>query len=126
MNEKAANRKNKGGRPTKDIRKSNIITLKCTAYEKLMITIKAKEANLCLSEYIREVCLHGKVENRSKVIPPPVLALTGTLNHMAANLNQVSKKRNSQEQLSDMELEAFRSMALELKAIAAGIKCYLQ
>ena len=48
------------------------------------------------------------------------------LNHIAANLNQIAKKRNSSEQLDAIERAGLELQSKELKTIAANIKNYLQ
>jgi hypothetical protein len=47
--------------------------------------------------------LTGKIDRREKALPKEVLELTGTLNHMAANLNQIAKKRNGVEELNALD-----------------------
>jgi len=52
---------------------------------------------LTVSEYLRNLGLGSKIDRRQKVLPKEVLAFTGTMNHIAANLNQIAKKRNGIE-----------------------------
>ncbi|MEI3802343.1 MULTISPECIES: plasmid mobilization protein [unclassified Chitinophaga] len=117
---------NKGGRPLKEVRKNIILTFKCSAFEKLVIAQKAKELNLNISEYIRQMSVNGKVDQQVKVFPAEVLALSGTLNHIAANINQVAKKRNKDEDLSMLERVDLQNLVPVLKGIAVDIKNYLR
>jgi hypothetical protein len=124
MNEQA---KNKGGRPAKSIKRNQVLTLKCASYEQARISANAKKAGLSVSEFLREMGLNGQVVTTEKVLPGEVLELTGTLNHMAANLNQIAKKRNSVvEELNAAERAGLEILSREVKEIARCIKSYLQ
>ena len=115
--------KNKGGRPIKAIKKSRVLTLKCSNYERMIIQAKAKKVNLTLSEYLREMALSGKVNLLGKALPKEVLELTGTLNHMAANLNQLAKKSNSvTEILTKTDSLVMKWLSEDLKGIALKLK----
>ena len=115
--------KNKGGRPIKAIKKSRVLTLKCSNYERMIIQAKAKKVNLTLSEYLREMALSGKVTLQGKALPKEVLEMTGTLNHMAANLNQLAKKSNSvTEVLTKTDFLVMKWLSDELKGIALKLK----
>jgi hypothetical protein len=115
--------KNKGGRPIKAIKKSRVLTLKCSNYERMIIQAKAKKVNLTLSEYLREMALSGKVSLQGKALPKEVLEMTGTLNHMAANLNQLAKKSNSvTEVLTKTDFLVMKWLSDELRGIAIKLK----
>ena len=116
----------KGGRPKKAVRKDHVLTLKCSLNEKCIIEAKAKRCGLTISQYLRAAAINGKIDMSIKLLPPEVLQLTGTLNHLAANLNQIAKKRNSSEQLDAIERGTLELQSKELKTIAANIKNYLQ
>ena len=117
---------NKGGRPKKQIRKDRMLTLKCSLTEKWIIQAKAKKSGLSVSEYLRSAAINGKIDIPKKTLPAEVLQLAGTLNHLAANLNQVAKKRNSNEQLDAIERAGLELQSKELKIIAATIKSYIK
>ncbi len=103
MNQVKEQTKKKGGRPKKQIKKGQSITVKCSLFEKKAIEAKAKSANLDKSNYLRELGLTGKIDRREKTLPPEVLEFKAVLLHDAANLNQIAKKRNSNEGLSPLE-----------------------
>lgn len=126
MTQSEMRQRNKGGRPPKEVRKNIILTLKCSAVEKMVITQKAKELNQNISEYIREVCINGQADRRVKALPAEVLALSGTLNHIAANINQIAWKRNKNEVLSLEERVNLQRLVPVLKEIAVDIKSYLR
>ncbi|GAA0564415.1 plasmid mobilization protein [Chitinophaga japonensis] len=118
---------NKGGRPKKNVVKNQRIPIKCTSYEKITIFAKAKKACLSASEYLLQLGLNGKIDSKVKTLPKEVLALTGTLNHMAANLNQLAKKHNSvTDVLTPLDRADLLLLCKELKELAGRIKNYLQ
>lgn len=118
--------RNKGGRPLKEVRRNIILTFKCSPSEKVIIAQKANALNLHISAYIRQTSIYGKANPQIKVLPAEVLALSGTLNHIAANINQVAKKCNKDDSLSIEERLNLRSLVLVLKGIALSIKDYLK
>ena len=126
MEEQRTTTKNKGGRPKKAVKKDQILAVKCSLFERRAIKARAKSVNLSISEYLREMALTGKIDIHDKALPKEVLAMSGTLNHMAANLNQIAKKRNSGEELNALERATLKVLSGELKDRATQIKTYLQ
>ena len=126
MEEQKPRTKNKGGRPKKAVKKDQLLAVKCSLFERRAIEARAKSINLNTSEYLREIALTGKIDRREKALPKEVLELTGTLNHMAANLNQIAKKRNGVEELNALDRATLKVQSVELKGIAAQIKTFLQ
>jgi hypothetical protein len=118
--------KNKGGRPVKEVRQNHFIGVKCSMIEKTLLQEKAKILGLSLSEYLRETGLKGQAISKIKALPVEVLQLTGTLNHLAANLNQIAKKRNGIEQLDALERAGLEVQSRDLKRLAEVIKNYLK
>ena len=118
--------KKKGGRPIKDVKKGQTITIKCSLFEKRTIEARAKSANLDKSNYLRELGLTGKIDRREKTLPPEVLELKAILHHDAANLNQIAKKRNSNEELSPLERADLFVIAKRLKEAATVMLNYFQ
>jgi hypothetical protein len=126
MEEQRTVTRNKGGRPKKAVKKDQILAVKCSLFERRAIEARAKSTNLTVSEYLREMALTGKIDIRRKTLPKEVLALGGTFNHIAANLNQIAKKRNSGEELNALERAELKVQSGELKALAVEVKSYLQ
>ena len=119
--------KNRGGRPKKDVLKEQRIPLKCTSYEKAIIKAKAKKCGLNTSEYLLQLGLNGKIDSKEKTLPKEVLDLKGTLNHLAANLNQLAKKRNSvTDVLTPLDRANLQVLSNHVKQLAATIKNYLK
>lgn len=119
-------KKNKGGRPPKSVKRNRVVALKCASYEQTRISARAKKVGLTVSEYLRELGLNGQIVITEKVLPKEVLLLIGTLNHMAANLNQIAKKRNSVvDELNAAERAHLEILSRELKQLVLSIKMYL-
>jgi hypothetical protein len=119
------NNKNKGGRPPKEIKRNQVMAIKCTLFERKAIEAKARKASLTVSEYLRELGLTSKINSRNKALPKEVLSFTATLNHMAANLNQIAKKRNSIDELNPLERAELKVQSRYVKDLALQIKNYL-
>jgi hypothetical protein len=85
-------RKNKGGRPQKQIKRDKQLAVMCTTIERFIIANKAKSVNLTISEFLRMLALKGQVDRKIKTLPKEVLLFKAVLNHLAANINQIAKK----------------------------------
>ncbi len=118
--------KKKGGRPRKVVRRNQFLGVKCTLIEKKAIEAKARSSALSVSEYLRTVGIGGKINKTEKVLPKEVLQMTGTLNHLAANMNQIAKKRNSYEELNALERATMQQLGIAIRQLAKDIKTYLQ
>ncbi len=118
--------RSRGGRPVKAIKRDQLMAIKCTLYERKVIEARAKSSCLSVSEYLREIGLTGKIDRRNKALPKEVLGFTAMLNHMAANLNQIAKKRNGMDELSPLERAELRVQSGQVKEVALQIKSYLQ
>jgi hypothetical protein len=118
--------RNKGGRPRKAVKKDQLLGVKCSLIERRAIEARAKSVNLSVSEYLREMALTGKIDRTEKALPKEVLQFDGKLNHLAANMNQTAKKRNSNEELNALERANLQHTAGEVKQLVKDIKAYLQ
>ena len=54
-----------------------------------------------------------------------ILQFTGTLNHLAANMNQTAKKRNQNEELNAIERANLQQGCATIKQLAQDIKNHL-
>ncbi|WP_439145489.1 plasmid mobilization protein [Terrimonas pollutisoli] len=126
MNAIQISKKGKGGRPVKPVKQNQFIGVKCSLIEKKLIQLNAKAVGLSMSEYLRELGLKGQADRKIKVLPKEVLLFTATLNHMAANINQVAKKRNQHDELSVIERAGLTVLSNDIKRLAADIKNFLQ
>lgn len=114
--------RHKGGRPSKTIKRNNPLTVKCTSLEKAIIISKAKKVNQTISEYLRTIGLSGNPVMLVRTIPKEILALCGALNHVGALLNQVAKKRNSNDELNALERADLKLLEGKIKEILEAIK----
>jgi hypothetical protein len=119
-------RSNRGGRPPKEVKRMRTLSVKCSFFEGVQIQNKARMVGLSISEYLRELGLKGAVKMKVKTLPREVLQLCGTFNHIAANLNQIAKKRNSFDELSVLERAGLNQQSAKLQLLVAEIKSYLQ
>jgi hypothetical protein len=122
--EKPKNRK--GGRPPKEVKRLRTLSVKCSFFEGIQIENKAKQVGLSVSEYLRESGLKGIVKFRVKTLPREILQAFGMFNHIAANLNQIAKKRNSFDELSVLERAKLNEQSRVLQQLLTDIKSYLQ
>ena len=119
-------KRSKGGRPKKEVKQDQLLAVMCTKAERFIITHHAKTINLTVSEYLRTLGLNSKIDRKIKTLPPQVLSFTATLNHLAANMNQVAKKQNSNEELNVFDRAELQVLSNHIKQLAANIKNYLR
>jgi hypothetical protein len=117
---------NKGGRPPKEVKRLRTLSVKCSFFEGKQIEHKAKQVELSVSEYLREMGLKGITKVRVKTLPREVLQLCGTFNHIAANLNQIAKKRNSFDELSVLDRARLHEQSTGVQQLVRDVKSYLQ
>jgi hypothetical protein len=118
--------RSKGGRPKKQVKQSYFIGVKCSLIEKTIIRQRARIVGLTLSEYLRECGLKGQAVSNKKILPKEILQFTGTLNHLAANLNQMARKRNSMDELNALERVQLQDLSCQVHQLALAIKNYLK
>ena len=114
--------RNKGGRPRAMQKRDQQLAVMCTREERNLIEQKAGASNLPVSAWLRTVALQGQTGSTKKTIPKEILLLSATLNHTAANINQLTKKHNQYQLFSDAEITRLQQLITELKQLAAGIK----
>ncbi|MDA3953207.1 MAG: plasmid mobilization relaxosome protein MobC [Bacteroidales bacterium] len=116
--------KNKGGRPRKKVKRQEQLAVMCNLLERKVISSRARKAGLTISEYLREIGLNGNLTIRT--FPPQILEFTGKLNHLSANINQIAKKRNTNEQFSPIDRAELKLLSEEIKQLAIKIKKYIK
>lgn len=119
-------RKKRGGRPKKAIKKDQLLPVKCDKEERKKIEERARMVGFSVSKFMREIAINGQIDRREIVIPKEVLQLCGTLNHVAANLNQIAKKRNGIEELNALERATLQVQSREVKRLTEDIKNYFK
>jgi hypothetical protein len=119
---KNRNKKNKGGRPKVAVKRDEALTVMCNLEEKKNIMENAKISNVPVSVFLRELGLKGRVKTKIKTLPREVLQITGTLNHLAANINQIARKRNKGESLNAIDRALLNKEVRELQTVVKEIK----
>lgn len=112
--------KNKGGRPKKAVKRDEQLAVMCNTVERKLIEIKAGKANLTKSEFLRLMGLEGKVF--VKEYPKEILKFIGVMNHIAANLNSISKKRNYNEVLNENERVQLHELSINIQQLIEQIR----
>lgn len=120
--ENSISKRNKGGRPRKEIKKDQFLGVKCSLVERKVIENKARQVGVSVSEYLRKLGLSGKIDMKLKIVSKEILLFTASLNHLAANLNQIAKKRNSNDQLNAIERAQLEQLSRVNKQLAQDIK----
>lgn len=126
VTETKSSTRNKGGRPVKAVKRNKLLGVKCTLVEKKTIEAKAKYSGVTVSEFLRNLGLGSKIDMRKIMVPKEILQFTGTLNHLAANLNQIAKKRNQFDELNALERAQLNQLSLSVKQLAIDIKNHLK
>lgn len=119
---KGKNNRNKGGRPRAIQKRDQQLAVMCTMEERELIGQKARASNLPVSAWLRTVALQGQTGSPKKTIPKEILLISATLNHTAANINQLTKKHNQYQLFSDAEITMLNQFITELKQLATQIK----
>ena len=89
--------KTKGGRPVKLVKKSSKLVVRMTETERLLISEKAREAGMKLSEWFRLAARKVQVIAR---LSPGDVAILRMLTGMANNLNQIARLAHKEGLLS--------------------------
>lgn len=116
----------RGGRPKAVIKRNARFTVMCTIVEKKLLQANARKVNSPVSVYLRELGLKPDIRFRIRTLPKEVLQLTGTLNHMAANLNQIARKRNKGDDLNAMDRALLNKEVRMLEVLVSEVRSYLQ
>lgn len=119
-------KKNTQGRTKEENMLSESLWAKCTKAERKIIEDKAKLLNFSLSRYLRETCLKQSADIKIKIIPREILVLKGTLNQLAANINQLAKKRNRDDELTAAERSELTMLVAQVRQLVTDIKNHLQ
>lgn len=112
----------KGGRPKVEVKRDQQLAVMCTLEERNLIEQKAKATNNPVSVWLRSLALQGQTGRIKKSIPKEVLLFTATLSHLAANINQLTKKHNQYDLFSDAEIHQLQQLITEVKQLATAIK----
>ena len=118
--------KHKGGRPRKEVKRSEQLAVMCTLAERTIIEDKAKAIHVSVSEFLRTLGLQGQVDIQKRALPIEVLQGIASVNHIAANVNQIAKKRNSFDELNAIERAELQWIVGQLKQFVYDFKHYFK
>ncbi|EHQ26612.1 plasmid mobilization protein [Mucilaginibacter paludis] len=118
-------RVNRGGRPNVPHKRRSSVSVMCTLIEKKIIEANAKRVGMNPSVFLRNLGLNTRIEVRVKTLPKPVLELRGMLNHIAANLNQIARRRNRGDDLNAMERALLDQDVRSLRGLVKNINTYV-
>jgi hypothetical protein len=124
-NTKHTARAGRGGRPQVPHKRRSVVSVMCTLIEKKIIEANAKRVGMNPSVFLRNLGLNTRIEVRVKTLPKPVLELRGTLNHIAANLNQIARKRNRGDDLNAMERAMLDQDVRSLRTLVNNINAHV-
>lgn len=122
MQAELSKRNNKGGRPKVKSKRDQQLAVMCTLEERNLIEEKAKQSNSKLSVWLRSLALQGQTGSAKNKVSKEVLLFTATLNHLAANINQLTKKHNQYDLFSDEEINQLQQLITEVKQLVTAIK----
>ncbi|WP_315819406.1 plasmid mobilization protein [Paraflavitalea speifideaquila] len=125
--------KGKGGRPKKDSRKrkTKIITIKCSVYEKQVIQGKANALGYSVSKFLVTIAMNRQVDSPAtkqlRVPQSVLLELNGHLGPIGNNLNQLVRYWHTRAQVFTSEdRNKVRDLAEGLWKIVKQLQDYLQ
>jgi hypothetical protein len=117
--------RNKGGRPKVAVKKDQMIPVKCSSIEKIILKGKARAVGLTTSEFLRKLGLDGKIDRQETSYPKEILQYIKLLNNAASNINQISKKLNLTGQFTPYWQQQLGYHLGELKKMEQQINsCY--
>lgn len=106
-------------------KKAQKISVWCTSTEKRYIEVRAREAKLSASEYLREMGLRENLK-RPKTLSPEVLSFNGRILHLAGLLQPLSRRRLDGDELNALERATLQQLTRELQSLITQIKNYCQ
>jgi len=110
---------------SKTRRKRCHISTNCNPTEKRYVEIRARDAGMSVSKYIREVALKD-TPCIPKTLPPEVMAFNGQLAGIIGSLETIARKRLDNEDLDSLQRAELNFRAKELKLLIKDIKSYLK
>lgn len=97
----------------------------CAPAEKRYIEIRAREAGMPISTFLRTIALTGFPE-KVKTLPPEVLAFNGQLSQIIGTLEIIARKRLDNEDLDSLERAELIFQGKGIKLLIQNIKSYLK
>lgn len=125
MEGKSEERKRSGGRPKKQVKRDQLLGVKCTLLERTTIEQKARSLALTVSDFLRTLALTRTGDPApKKVLSKELLQRIGMLNHIAANINQIARRHNRGDALSLMDRQWLFGLESEIKEISYNLSIH--
>jgi len=115
-------KKNKGGRPKKNIKRNALISVRFTKNEKQALKYIAKKENEKPSEFLRNIGLRKIGLSVRKKPNEEIQNLRNELRRLGVNINQISKQLNTNNQLKSTQISMFEITLKELFNILINLK----
>jgi len=109
----------------KGLQKISTIRVCCNPAEKRYIEVRARDAGLSASVFLREMGLKDFPPKR-KTLPPEVLAFNADLAGIAGAMELIANKRLDNEDLDGLQRAELLFRAKEIKLLIEQIKTFLQ
>lgn len=110
---------------SKSLRRTCKIEVLCTPAEKRYMGIRARNAGLSESAYLREIGMRDSPARR-KILPPEVLAFNGNLAEIAGALELIANRRLDNEDLDGLQRAELLFRVKEIKLLIENIKNFLK
>ena len=110
---------------SKGLHKNKHSKVNFTTAEKRYIEIRARDAGLSVSGYLREIGLKD-FPGKEKTLPFEVLAFNGQLSQIIGFLEIIARKRLDNEDLDSLQRAELTFRLKEVKLLIENIKSYLQ
>lgn len=115
-------KKNKGGRPKKELKRNALVSVRFTRNEKQALKYIAKKENENPSEFLRNIALKKIGISVRKKPNKEVQELRNELRRIGVNLNQIAKQLNTNNQLKSTQISMFEITLKELFKTLINIK----
>ncbi len=110
---------------SKALLRKYMVKIFCTAAEKRFIEIRARDAKLPVSVFLRELGMKDSPGKR-KSLPAEVMELNGQLSEIIGLLEIIARKRLDNEDVDSLQRAELSFRSKELKLLIKEIKSYLQ
>lgn len=110
---------------SKALLRKYMVKIFCTVAEKRFIEIRARDAQLPVSVFLRELGMKDSPGKR-KTLPAEVMEFNGQLSGIIGSLEIIAYRRLDNEDLDSLQRAELNFRAKELKLLIERIKYYLQ
>ncbi|MES2374513.1 MAG: hypothetical protein V4557_18190 [Bacteroidota bacterium] len=113
----------KTGRPRKQVKKDQRLTLVCTETESQFISKWAKEQKVTVSDYLRRKALSQPEQNTSQEFSREARPLLVQLNYLIGKLKELLEKEQGMP-FTALKLAGIKSIVQQINLLQEGLKPY--